>query len=157
MATLEYWRADNMWAAFGRPDGLLGKESITLQAGASRVFVTDWRWEKTVNDCTNFYGSHGRRLANPGTTPIDVQLTSFGFTPLMLGGLVGGGGDFTTSAPHIVRLAPGQKLDIKADIVKVSAPRSSAPGLGGRTTVPSGVGVTSSAGSGSTTLPSGFL
>ena len=38
--SLEYWRADNMWAAEGRPDGPLGKESISLPMGATQVFFT---------------------------------------------------------------------------------------------------------------------
>ncbi len=58
---LDYWRADNMWAAFGRPDGDLGQETISLQPGQKRVFVTDWKYEKKRNDGTNYYGSHGRR------------------------------------------------------------------------------------------------
>jgi hypothetical protein len=32
-----------MWAAAGRPDGNLGMESINLQPGQKRVFVTDWK------------------------------------------------------------------------------------------------------------------
>jgi hypothetical protein len=66
MATLQYWRADNMWAAAGRPDGNLGMEEVTIQPGQKRVFVTDWRYEKQRNDGTNYYGSHGRKLKNPG-------------------------------------------------------------------------------------------
>lgn len=64
MATLEYWRADNMWAAQGRPDGDLGKESLTIGIGQTRVFVTDWRYEKKRSDGTNDYGSHARRIRN---------------------------------------------------------------------------------------------
>ncbi len=59
----------------GRPDGELGQESITLDAGQSRVFVTDWRYEKRRNDGSNFYGSHGRRLTNSGTSDLYVRLT----------------------------------------------------------------------------------
>ena len=73
---LEYHRADNMWAAFGRPDGNLGAETITLSPGASRVFVTDWKYEKTRNDGTNFYGSHLRTATNRGTIPASVEVVS---------------------------------------------------------------------------------
>ena len=69
---LEYQRADNMWAAFGRPDGALGVETITLAPGTARVFVTDWKYEKTRNDGTNYYGSHGRTHHNRGTRPVKI-------------------------------------------------------------------------------------
>ena len=73
---LEYQRADNMWAAFGRPDGALGTETITLAPGTSRVFVTDWKYEKTRNDGTNFYGSHLRVATNKGEIPAQVEVFS---------------------------------------------------------------------------------
>jgi hypothetical protein len=73
---LEYQRADNMWAAFGRPDGALGTETITLAPGTSRVFVTDWKYEKTRNDGTNFYGSHLRVTTNKGEIPAQVEVVS---------------------------------------------------------------------------------
>ena len=73
---LEYQRADNMWAAFGRPDGALGTETITLTPGQSRVFVTDWKYEKTRNDGTNFYGSHLRIATNKGEIPAQVEVVS---------------------------------------------------------------------------------
>jgi hypothetical protein len=44
--SIEYQRADNMLAAAGRPDGSLGKETLTLQAAETRVFNTDWKYEK---------------------------------------------------------------------------------------------------------------
>ena len=73
---LQYQRADNMWAAFGRPDGNLGTETITLAPGTSRVFVTDWKYEKTRNDGTNFYGSHLRAATNAGDIPAEVEVVS---------------------------------------------------------------------------------
>jgi hypothetical protein len=73
---LEYQRADNMWAAFGRPDGTLGTETISLKAGESRVFVTDWKYEKTRNDGTNFYGSHLRLATSKGRVPATVEVVS---------------------------------------------------------------------------------
>ena len=71
---LEYRRADNMWANWGRPDGLLGAETITLQPGQKKVFATDWSYEKQRNDGTNFYGSHLRRAVNRGAGPLQVKV-----------------------------------------------------------------------------------
>src|SRR5688572_3310918 len=73
---LDYWRAVNMWAAKGRPDGNLGMETVTLQPGQNRLFITDLKYEKVRNDDTNYYGSHGRRLTNSGTETIYVILNS---------------------------------------------------------------------------------
>jgi hypothetical protein len=73
---LEYQRADNMWAAFGRPDGALGTETITLAPGTSRVFVTDWKYEKKRNDGTNYYGSHLRVATNKGEIPATLEVVS---------------------------------------------------------------------------------
>jgi len=115
-AKLDYWRADNMWAAAGRPDGNLGQESITLETGQMRVFVTDWKYEKTRNDGTNYYGSHGRRLTNSSSQPIDVRLTDTSnlAREILLA---------VTGKPGYVRLKPGQTLNIKADIQEVSVPK----------------------------------
>lgn len=71
---LEYQRADNMWAGPGRPDGSLGVESITLQPGEKKVFITDWRYEKLRNDGTNYYGSHLRIATNKSARRVDVRL-----------------------------------------------------------------------------------
>ena len=65
-----------MWAAFGRPDGTLGTETISLNAGESRVFVTDWKYEKTRNDGKNFYGSHLRVATSKGRLPTTVEVVS---------------------------------------------------------------------------------
>jgi hypothetical protein len=70
----EYRRADNMWANWGRPDGLLGPETITLQPGQKKVFLTDWSHEKLRNDGTTFYGSHLRRAVNRGTGPVQFKV-----------------------------------------------------------------------------------
>ena len=74
--SLDYQRADNMWAAFGRPDGNLGTENIALAAGNSRNFVTDWKYEKTRNDGTNFFGSHLRVVTNKGPLPVKIEAFS---------------------------------------------------------------------------------
>ena len=106
MAKLQYWRADNMWAAEGRPDGNLGMEEVTVQSGQKRVFITDWKYEKLRNDGTNYYGSHARKLLNPGPGDVIVILT------------------VSPGATHQPknRLTPGQSMSIKADIIEVSAP-----------------------------------
>jgi hypothetical protein len=119
-STLQYWRADNMWAAPGRPDGNLGMESITLADGQKRVFVTDWKYEKTRNDGTNFYGSHGRRLTNSGSRPVDVKLTTFNdILPTMLAKLTAAA---LKLPPNYIRLSPGTTVEIKADIQEVTSP-----------------------------------
>jgi hypothetical protein len=74
VCTLEYRRADNMWANWGRADGYLGAETITLQPGQKKVFATDWAYEKQRNDGTNFYGSHLRLAVNRGTVPVQLRL-----------------------------------------------------------------------------------
>ena len=71
---LEYRRADNMWSNWGRPDGFLGAETITLQPGQKKVFATDWSYEKQKNDGTNFYGSHLRMAVNRGAAPLQIKL-----------------------------------------------------------------------------------
>ena len=84
---LEYRRADNMWANWGRPDGLLGAETITLQPGQKKVFATDWSYEKQRNDGTNFYGSHLRRVVNRGAGPLQMKVrgpgSMFAFSKLV--------------------------------------------------------------------------
>lgn len=135
-ARLDYWRADNMWAAMGRPDGPLGKESISLQVGQQRVFVTDWRYEKSRNDGTNFYGSHGRILQNVGTIPIDVVLKGVldtgMFSPLILKvasnvaekfGVSNLGNIVQKTVGGRIRLKPGAKVSIRNDIAEVLVPR----------------------------------
>jgi hypothetical protein len=79
--TLDYQRADNMWAAYGRPDGNLGTETITVDVGLARNFVTDWKYEKTRNDGTNFFGSHLRQVTNKGSTPVLIEIVG-GSVPL---------------------------------------------------------------------------
>ena len=116
---LDYWRADNMWAAAGRPGGDLGKESIALQMSQMRVFVTDWKYEKKRNDGSNYYGSHGRKLTNSGTVPIDIKLT----------GSVDASLKQYTSVTRFgsgsgLRLPPGVTVSIKNDIAEVSVPKT---------------------------------
>ena len=112
---LDYWRADNMWAALGRPDGNLGMESITLQPGQTKVFVTDWKYEKQRNDGSNYYGSHLRRMKNSGDQGIDLILKGAGTPGTLSGAILGAGGR--------VRLQPGQEASVKADLAEVSCPK----------------------------------
>ncbi len=77
---LDYMRADNMWAAAGRPDGFLGTESITLIAGENKVFLTDWAYEKKRNDGVTYYGSHLRVATNVSSRPIRLQVIAWGGT-----------------------------------------------------------------------------
>ena len=101
--TLVYERADNMWAAPGRPDGGLGKETITLAQGNEKAFVTDWKYEKQRGDDENRYGSHLRRATNTGQRPISL---------LYRNGPIAGDG--------AIQLQPGQVgPDFKDDLVAV--------------------------------------
>lgn len=70
--TLEYRRADNMWAPAGQPSPSLGVESVTIAKGQARSLLTDWKFEKLRNDGTTYYGSHFRLATNRGTTPVRV-------------------------------------------------------------------------------------
>jgi hypothetical protein len=72
--SLEYSRADNMWAGWGSPMGKLGAETITLQPGQKRAFATDWAYEKQRNDAANYYGSHLRFAVNRGAVPVQVSV-----------------------------------------------------------------------------------
>jgi hypothetical protein len=69
---LEYTRANNMWGSLADSYKSLGTESITLQPGQKKAFVTDWRFEKTRNDGSTYYGSHGRSHVNRGTRVLKV-------------------------------------------------------------------------------------
>ena len=73
---LTYFRADNAWAAAGRPDGFLGEETLTLNPTGYRVFITDWEYEKRRNDGTSYYGSHVRVVENRGQLKLFLKLRS---------------------------------------------------------------------------------
>jgi hypothetical protein len=70
--TLEYRRADNMWAPAGQPSASLGVETVTVAKGQARSLLTDWKYEKRRNDGTTYYGSHFRLATNRGTTPVRI-------------------------------------------------------------------------------------
>jgi hypothetical protein len=117
--TLEYQRADNMWANAGRPDGPLGKETLTLQPGQKKVFITDWKYEKQRNDGQNYYGSHARIVTNTGKRPLDVDLKGDiqGFLSGVRGTLRQTGSDRAQGT-----LNPGVSWYIRADILEASCP-----------------------------------
>jgi hypothetical protein len=133
---LEYRRADNMWAHWGRPDGMLGAETITLQPGQKKVFATDWSHEKQRNDGMNFYGSHLRRAVNTGAGPIQVKLRGPGsmyyiarkVAPLLTSVLQTTA--FGTQAGMLVTLVvggsstfqPGDSALFRHDLAEVSCP-----------------------------------
>lgn len=78
--TLEYRRADNMWAPKGQPTASPGIETLTMAKGTGRVFVTDWKYEKMRNDGTTYYGSHLRIAVNRGTIPVRLFLVGLKVT-----------------------------------------------------------------------------
>ncbi len=112
---LDYQRADNMWAAFGRPDGQLGVETITLADGQTKAFITDWKYEKRRNDGTTYYGSHMRSASNPGQRPVTIEFHSLVSTAAnLLGAIARADSHFTLS------LAPGKTQLFQADLVAAS-------------------------------------
>jgi hypothetical protein len=100
---LEYQRADNMWAAFGRPDGGLGTETISVSPGATKYFNTDWGNERLRNDGTHYYGSHLRIATNTGSRQVVLRIR----TPVWFGE---------------VSLLPGQSQQFQHDLTWVRCP-----------------------------------
>ena len=117
--TLEYQRADNMWADVGRPDGALGKESIGLPMGAKKVLATDWKYEKKRNDGTNYYGSHLRIVTNKGTTPVEIVLAG----GADLRNVISGSTELSWNSV-LVTIAPGVVRLLKADLGEVRCPKA---------------------------------
>jgi hypothetical protein len=119
---LEYQRADNMWADFGRPDGNLGVESITLAPGTNRVFVTDWKYEKTRNDGVNFYGSHLRVATNKGQIPATIEIVSATATvETMVGNILTAVKKITWNR-GAVSMPPATSRQYRADLAVVRCP-----------------------------------
>jgi hypothetical protein len=54
-----------------------------LPAGGSKVFITDWKYEKTRNDGTTYYGSHMRLLWNRGTHPVRLLIRGWDLNGLL--------------------------------------------------------------------------
>ena len=98
---LEYERADNGWAAHGRPDGDLGKEYIVLARGQWKAFVTNWANEKRRGSGTTFYGSHLRRATNQGTREIELRVRT------------------SPATSQVETLRPGLPLSFRADLERV--------------------------------------
>ena len=118
--TLEYQRADNMFAAPGRPDGFLGTETLTLQAGEKRVFNTDWKYEKQRNDGANYYGSHLRIARNTGKRPMHLVLR--GDLSALRGAI--GAAVLAQEGSDRARgiLNPGATWTLRNDLMEVSCP-----------------------------------
>jgi hypothetical protein len=102
---LDYWRADNAMAAAGRPDGNLGMETISLPMGQTKVFVTDWKYEKQRNDGTTYYGSHLRIAQNNGDQPVDVVVRLAGKVTR-------------------IRLQRGERRNFQHDLAEVQFPKA---------------------------------
>ena len=113
--TLDYQRADNMWAAWGRADGNLGVESVTVPVGQTKVFVTDWKYEKQRNDGTNFYGSHLRIATNRGPTAVRLVVRTGDLRGLIRLAKTG-------TDTYVVEIAPGVTQQFKADLLEVRCP-----------------------------------
>lgn len=114
---LDYQRADNMWAAFGRPDGPLGTEKISLPPAQNKVFNTDWTYEKKRNDGSNYYGSHLRIAtnvgSNVGSNTIRLQLRSVTLTGLEVFLRTG-------TDTFWIRMAPGRAEQFQADLMEMA-------------------------------------
>jgi len=113
---LDYQRADNMWAALGRPDGFLGVETILLGNGLTRVFATDWTYEKQRNDGVNYYGSHLRVANNPGTSVIQLRLKN---PATAMFGSIGAAAAARLGAAGWLIMKPGDSAQFKDDLMEV--------------------------------------
>ncbi len=112
---LNYQRADNMWAAFGRPDGFLGTESISLPSGQTKVFITDWAYEKKTNDGTNYYGSHLRVATNPGAGV--VRLRTRNPASAVIGGIAANLAQKLSLGWLVMK--PGERAEFSDDLMEV--------------------------------------
>jgi hypothetical protein len=98
--TMQYQRADNMWAAAGRPDGSLGIETVTVPAGSDQRFDTSWYFEKRRNDGVHYYGSHLRIATNTGARQVTLRVMN-------------------QMGSQSVSLQPGQTLQFQNDLANV--------------------------------------
>ena len=104
VCTLEYQRADNMWAPAGDPQGSLGLERLTLHVSYQQNFDTWWGNEKRRNDGRTYYGSHLRVARNVGGHLIKLSVK-------------GSDGRLTS-----VSLGPGQSQQFQHDLWMVVCP-----------------------------------
>jgi hypothetical protein len=116
--TLEYHRADNMFAYWGNADGYLGSETITLQPGEKKIFNTEWVNEKKRNDGTTYYGSHLRRAINSGARPLHIRLGGPGQWMMLLASPR----TFFYYHDRPLELAPGRIGEYRHDLLEVSCP-----------------------------------
>lgn len=122
---LEYQRADNMWAAVGRPDGPLGKEMLTLEPGQTKVFNTDWKYEKRRNDGANYYGSHTRIVRNAGKGEMRIVLKGEIANSAVGAALAALKQDSAVKDRLLGLLHPGASWLVRADIMEVSCQSAS--------------------------------
>ena len=81
----------------------------------TKVFTTDWKYEKRRNDGRNYYGSHVRIVRNAGQRPIKLV---FRGSEIKVGGIIGqiiGDRGLSTLKP----LARGE---VRGDLMEVSCP-----------------------------------
>ena len=122
--TLEYQRADNMWAAFGRPDGALGKETVAVAMGTTKVLATDWKYEKKRNDGVNYYGSHLRVAKNTGASPVQIVIVSASLNvKTMLDNVTTGSTELSWNS-GLVTIAPGATRLVRSDLGEVRCPKA---------------------------------
>jgi hypothetical protein len=125
---IEYQRADNAMAGPGRPDGPLGTETLTLKPGETKVFNTDWKFEKRRNDGSNYYGSHVRILRNTGSLPARLSLKG---NDKITGGLA----MQVAGQKAIGEIKPGQSAtQLRHDLEEVTCPGNKEARAGGGTT-----------------------
>jgi hypothetical protein len=107
--TLDYQRADNMWAGEGQPSASLGTETISLPASQTKAFVADWKYEKLRNDGTTYYGSHMRVATNRGQRAVNLYINAWVWVGLKYG-----------PKDLWVTLQPGESKAYRADLKQVS-------------------------------------
>jgi hypothetical protein len=105
-----------MWADFGRPDGFLGVETISLGNGLAKVFVTDWAYEKQRNDGVNYYGSHLRVATNPGAGVVQLRLKN---PASAMFGSIGAAVASKLGGPDWLIMKPGDRASFRDDLMEV--------------------------------------
>ena len=140
--TIEYKRADNMWAERGKATALPGLETLRLNVGANQMFKTDWSYEGRRNDGRNYYGAHLRQLLNTG--PRDVIVYARSLDPYVVAYTVDVQAarnvldlanqviknTMALSAFHRhgvfaveIKVRPGDVLGVRADLLEVVCPK----------------------------------
>lgn len=131
VCTLEYERADNGFAARGRPDGDLGKETLTLDASATAAFMTSLQYEKLRGTAKARYGTNLRRATNTGQRDVQLRIEKLpGDIMSFLHGLVGGPGAGIAGAGFrqlsgeagLVTVPPGKQILTVGHLASVRCP-----------------------------------